>query len=74
MIKDTKEFNVNDLTYTEGTKAEQEQMNSQLSDITTNLSNTWKDMADIKQRLWIKLHGVSSGLKKNIDHEMNKLA
>lgn len=72
LIKDTKEFDVNDNSYTEGTQTEQEKM--QLGEVTTDLSRNWKDMDVIKQNLWDRLHGVSSSVKKNIDKEMNRLA
>jgi hypothetical protein len=66
LIKDTKEFNVNNIEYSEGTPEEQIQLAAELGDVETNLSGNWKDMATIKQNLWNKLHGVSSSLKKNI--------
>jgi len=45
-----------------------------LGDINTNLANKWSDLSQVKQRLWNKLHGVSSSLKQNVNKEMNRLA
>ena len=75
LIKDTKEFDVNDEAYFDGTKDEQEELKTQLGEhVETDLSETWKDMPSIKQKLWNKLHGASSSLKANVAKQMNKLA
>jgi hypothetical protein len=45
LIKDTKEFNVNDEAYFDGTTQEQEALKTQLgSNVETDLSGGWKDM------------------------------
>ena len=74
VIKDTKHFDVNSEKYVEGSQQEQEEAQKKLDDVTTNLSGEWKDMPDIKQNLWNKLHGISTGIKKNVSKEMNNLA
>lgn len=75
LIKDTKEFDVNDEAYFDGTKDEQEELKTQLGEhVETDLSESWKDMPAIKQRLWTKLHGASSSLKSNVAKQMNNLA
>jgi hypothetical protein len=52
LIKDTKSFDVNDQNYTEGTADLQQKYQEKLGPIETNLSKNWKDLSDVKQRLW----------------------
>ena len=56
LIKDTKQFNVNSEEYTEGTQKEQEELQTKLGKIETNLAGSWKDLSTVKQNLWNKLH------------------
>ena len=56
LIKDTKQFNVNSEEYTEGTLKEQEELQTKLGKIETNLAGSWKDLSTVKQNLWNKLH------------------
>jgi len=74
LIKDTKSFDVNDSNYTEGTPDIQQKYQEKLGPIETNLSKNWKDLSDVKQRLWIKLHAVKDDMKKKIDNQINNLS
>ena len=74
LIRDTKEFNVNDETYVDGSLNEQKEMALQLGDVETNTVDHWKDLPEVKQNLWNKLHGISKNLKTNISKELNNLA
>lgn len=56
LIKDTQEFNVNSEDYAEGTKEEQMEAQKKIADIETNLAPKWKDLGEVKQRLWEKIH------------------
>lgn len=73
LVKDTQEFDVNSQAYAEGSKEEQEAAQKKLENIETNLASKWKDIGEVKQRLWQKLHSeVSPDLQKRIDEQMDK--
>ena len=59
MIKDTKEFNVNEETYTEGSKEEQAQYFEELGNVETDLAGRWSDLPAIKLKLMKKFHYAS---------------
>ena len=72
LIKDTSEFDVNAKENTEGSKEEQEDAQKKLENIETNLANKWKDMGEVKQRLWEKIHNevtpeMQSKINQSID-------
>lgn len=68
LIKDTQEFDVNSRDYAEGTKEEQEAAQQKLGNIETNLASRWKDIGEVKQRLWEKLHKeVSPDIENKIN-------
>lgn len=74
LIKDTQEFDVNSKDYAEGTKEEQEAAQKQLGNIETNLASHWKDIGEVKQRLWEKIHKeVSPELQTKINNSMDNL-
>lgn len=74
LIKDTQEFDVNAKEYTEGTKEEQDAAQQRLGNIETNLASKWKDLGEVKQRLWEKLHKeVSPELQNKINNSMDNL-
>lgn len=75
MIRDTQEFDVNAKDYTEGTSQEQATAMQQLGEIETDLAPTWKDLGQVKQRLWDKLHNQISSkkLKDRIQKSLDKV-
>ena len=74
MIKDAKQFDVNNAEYTEGSADERQKYQEELGSIETNLATKWSDLSDVKQRLWQKLHTVKDGVKSNVSKQMNNLA
>ena len=71
MIKDTKEFDVNNQEYTEGSKEEQDLYQSELGNVETNLSETWADLGKVKQNLWQKLNTVKTTLRDKLQKHMD---
>lgn len=59
LVRDTKDFNVNDGEYTEGTNQEQKAYQEELGNVETNLAGTWSDLGKLKQSLWQKLHKIN---------------
>ena len=74
MIKDVKEYDVNNEEYTIGSKEEQELYQNELGNIETDLSEKWADLGKVKQNLWQKLNKVKTGLKEKLHKHMNSLA
>ena len=74
LIKDTHDFNINAEEYVDGTKEEQEQAQKQLGNIETNLASKWKDLGDVKQRLWEKIHKeVTPELQNKINNQFDSM-
>ena len=72
LIKDTQEFDVNSLEYSEGTKEEQDTAQKKLGNIETNLASRWQDLGDVKQRLWEKIHNeVSPEIQSKINNSID---
>lgn len=59
LVKDTKDFNVNDGEYTEGTSQMQKAYSDELGSVETNLAPSWTDLGSLKQTLWQKLHKIN---------------
>lgn len=59
LVRDTKEFNVNDADLTEGTNQEQKAYQEELGNVETNLAASWSDLGSLKQALWQKLHKIN---------------